>query len=275
MPLLTSGRGWRPDLPGFIEKSTKFGLYHIGLGGYGASSDFAAPKSVDHLSSHAHFRNQGHLECCVGFGLGGASETRLRFLGYEPVPFSWFGIWTITRQLNRASLNEPLVDEGTYPFLAAFGLRSFGIPTEEQFPYDASPEGVAREIDFQGLANASSFRLQAFNRITESNEDALVDTLKVLLANGHPTTVGMRVGRRYMEWRAGDDPVGVEDGDPEGGGHYVYLTGYDDDGDTFRSVSSYGKGHGDNGIVLLSREKIVASSTSDFYNITIAESASP
>jgi len=260
---LLRGRGWKPDTSDFIQKTARFGLPHIGFG-----APLLVPKSVDLLTEHARFLDQINSDGCVGFGFVGSIETRLRFLGYNPVPFSPQGVWTMPRQMSRVSAFEPLRNEGTHPYLASYCIRTFGIPTEDEFPFD--PNDLTKEIDFDTLGRASSFRLDGFSRIAE-RDDQLVEMIKQLLAAGHPVPYGSYVGRKYMDWKTGQDPVGVEDGDPVGGGHFIYLTGYEDDGNVFRSVGSYGKGHGDNGTVLIAREKIVAASSSDFYNMTIVE----
>ncbi len=250
--------GWKPDQP-----------EHISLVEFTDVSKFAATR-LPVATHNAGFcdpvvRDQYGTSACTGFAFTGAAHSRLRILGYDPQLFSPRHTYGVGRMLARDSKDESLIDDGAIPFYVGGGIKEFGFALESAFPFTDDPRAINEEPDLATFQNASQFRLQNFSRIGQTGLHRRNAVMRALAA-GEPVPIGMQVGQKFMDHN-GDFPLGIEADFI--GGHMTYLIDYEDDGEVFIGVNSWGLSWGYKGLYKISAERLMHSSTSDLYNMVI------
>lgn len=260
---MTPAFGWKQDLSAYVDATERMGSNSPRLG----LDDL--PDAINLLGKHCTIRDQGPTSACVGFADTGAVLARLRFLGYDPDPFSPSALYAMGRQLERVGrvVKAPLMDEGSFPFLVLIAARTFGLVPEREWPFVVAQ--VNREADFDEFQKASQFRLSGVRRIDAARKL----TCMRKLAAGHPIPLGMQVGRDFQNYRKGRGPVGVETVNT--GGHMTFLVGYRERGEIFIGCNSWGRDYGDEGFYEIHVSKLEDESTSDVTDITITDTPAP
>lgn len=263
--------GWKADLASHIQECAihervKNGFIESRLG----KRQGATPVSTNILGPYADIRDQQGCSGCVGFAIAGALQTRLNYLGLKPGRFSPLAIYAIARQLEGLYKNQPLPDEGSYPFLAMSGVRRFGMVTESKWPFtDQYESRVTQEIPIDVFSEASQFRISSFSRI-DAKGGTRTKIAMQSLAKGHPVLLGMQVGSEFQRYQKGNVPVGVETVNT--GGHMTYLVGYENNGEVFIGANSWSKEWGDDGFYKIHRSKLEHASTEDLYDFVVTGS---
>ncbi len=192
--------------------------------------------------------NQGRQGSCVGWASAYAARSIMnnRATGGNPdaQPFSPSYLY------NQIALRGC---QGSYMVEALETLKRGGVAPLRAFPYDESscskkPSGQAKQI-------ASNYRIEGYNRFTDSRDPQKVDMLamKQNLAQGAPVLIGMMVGGTFMRQMEGQEVwmPSSSDYDQRGfGGHAMCVIGYDDykEGGSFEIMNSWGPQWGKNGI---------------------------
>lgn len=255
--------GWTPDTEEHIEKTPVFeGFYasqKLGL--------VRTPKSSIALLDDCLVRDQEETSMCVAFAITGSVYCRLHAIGVPCEPFAPQPLYGLTRMTSRPRKTDPLVDDGSYPFVAMNVGSDFGLCPEKLYPFN--PKKVNEEIDLQTVITGSQFRVSSFRRIAARGA-ARVEICKRAIVAGHPVPLGMMVGDDFQAYTSSKDPVGVETG-PECGGHMTFLCGYEDDGEVFIGCNSWSRSWGDHGFYRIHRSKLEHQSTSDLYEMVVSE----
>lgn len=254
--------GWKPDTPDLVANAR-----YTDISKFGTKRGGILPRETNNRAHQPVIRDQDESSRCTGFGFTGAAHTRLKILGFDPPLFSARFPYDVGRMLARMRKGEPLIDDGAYPDLVATGIKEYGFALESQFPSHYDISTVNDEPDLMSFSQASQFLLQNFSRIGQVGEHRANAAMQIL-ADGHTIPIGMMVGPAFMDHK-GSFPLDLEDPDTIMGGHMTYLIDYEDDGEVFWGVNSYGTGYGYKGLYQITRRRLMHSTTSDLYNMII------
>ena len=190
--------------------------------------------------------NQGPTQSCVGHGIGGAIDTRLRKMGRWDAPRSSYeAIYTFARAVARLNPAEKLRDQGSFPRQAMKGVKTWGVPSAKRWPFD--PATINDDLPWDVMQEASSFTVGAWWRIDSFGKEKVEDICQAL-SSGYPVAFGVEVDKAFLD-HVGTNPVGGPDPATIVGGHMMYAVGYKTvNGErVIRCVNSWGTGWGDSG----------------------------
>lgn len=225
-----------------------------------------ANEALDLQGCVSGVKDQGATSSCVGQSIGTAIDTRLRKLGKWDAPLSSSqAIYTFGRALSRLSKDESLQDGGTFPRNAMKGLKDWGVPTEQRWPFD--PSHINDELPWDVMQAASANCLQAWWRIDSMGKERVEDICQAL-EKGYPVVFGTDIDQAFMD-HSGTKPVGTPDRSKIVGGHMMCLVGYttENSARVLRGVNSWGIGWGDRGFYWATEGFIMDPAAGDFYVI--------
>lgn len=262
MPKVEHGTGWVEDT---VDERD-----------YRASTLFGAPFNLPGEASLEKYvrrvRDQGSLSSCVGMAAATAIDVRLRRMGFTSPEPSPLVIYTTARALARSDSSEELFDVGSYPRLAMKGIREIGIVAESKWPLD--PSKVNSDLPWDVLQSSSTFRIQAWYRITPSGMGRVAEICNAL-KQGYPVIFGAAVDYAFIG-HTGKGLVPMFDPSKGVGGHMMCIVGYTtrDARTVFRCVNSWGEGWGDHGFYNADDIWMAAETAGDFYVIQVGEGVS-
>ncbi|HQH79571.1 MAG TPA: C1 family peptidase, partial [Synergistaceae bacterium] len=188
----------------------------------------AIPPSVDLSPGFPAPGFQGEQNSCVAWATAYAAKTY-----QENLERGWgakktetiFSPSYIYNQINRGR------DEGSTIPDALELLKTQGVATLKAMPYGdyrTQPSPAARQ-------EAARFRAESYARLDGKN----IDSLKALLADGHPVIVGMKTYENFLTHSSG---VYRRTSGAYLGGHAMVVVGYDDGKNAFKIMNSWGEG---------------------------------
>lgn len=250
------GLGYRPDTH---DKSQDPGVRQL-LGGARR-----LPEAFTLEPYIAAIHDQGQTSSCVGWAFAQAVELRMRVVG-TPTPLpSPVAIYTFARALERGRAEAgPLADEGSMPARAVQGMREWGLPSFEQWPFD--PAHINDEPKLDDLEEASATLFTGFYRISSGGSQRLFD-IRHALSEGYPVAVGTAVDEAFEKYGPKSRPLPAPNARRALGGHMMHLVGYDAAGN-FRGRNQWGTGWGDRGMFWASPEWVASDLMSDVYVLT-------
>jgi C1A family cysteine protease len=212
--------------------------------------------------------NQGALGSCTANAAVGLVEYEMRRNNVEHTDGSRLFVYKTTRNLLGWS-----GDTGAYLRTTLKAIAAFGVPPEEQWPYEL--ERYEEEPTPYLYAYAQNCRALKYVRLDphESQPAAVLGTLKRVLADGY----GIIFGFTVYESLGNSPDIPFPDG-PNArvvGGHAVMAVGYNDDhvtveGRTVPSLiirNSWGEQWGLGGYGFLPYEYVTAGLADDFWTV--------
>lgn len=179
--------------------------------------------------------DQGQEGSCTGHGVAGAVEVAYGSLHRHPIP----------ERLSRAyAYARGRMAEGTFPQDSGCIVgdvvavaHQWGLCREVVLPYTGNPaEGPTAEADADAV----------FHRIPLPLGVPLdIQALKTAIAAGMPVVFGMAVGASFFNTGADGKVPPRPVGEPDEGGHCMYVVGYNPY--AVMVVNSWGAGWGDHG----------------------------
>jgi C1A family cysteine protease len=214
---------------------------------YGTTGQAALPPRATLERFAPQRRHQGSQGSCVGWASAYAARTILEAgaTGKDPnsVAFSPAYLY------NQIALTDC---QGAYMLDAMKTMQQYGNLPFNQFRYDERtcknpPTNAQRQAGQQ-------FRIQGFDRLTQSARDVKPDLLAVKqhVAQGYPVVIGMMVGGSFMGemnrkslWQPNQRDYSMRGYS----GHAMCVIGYDDQkhGGAFRIMNSWGEEWGERG----------------------------
>jgi C1A family cysteine protease len=208
-------------------------------------------------------RNQESTSSCVGHGLWASVQIREKILGMNSGESSPLGFYALARTLGKATKEEKLRDDGSYPRLAMKAIRDWGIPLESKWPFD--PSKVNEELPWDVLQQASGTKVSAWYRIDGIGQGRVLSLMQAI-SKGYPVVFGTEVDGVYEDWN-GQGVIGPRVGRSLGG-HCTCIVGYRTERDgtvSFQFQNSWGKGWGQSGLGWLCEQRITMLESRDFY----------
>lgn len=210
------------------------------------------PVACDWSSKEGPQEDQGQTGSCGGHGtsqgLMVAAAVQGILLGFVPSPA---GIYTVTRCLERVP-GTPLTDSGVMPAdifnaIALWGVRPLGLGYFDGRLSDVSQENVNLEPDLNELETDATHLIVGSYRIDETQGDVLMQAYGAIAKLG-AIGVGIFVDTQFQQWQPSMGPLNdVDLADPNGGGHWTTIDGYDSAAGTFTILNSWGSSWGRNG----------------------------
>lgn len=162
----------------------------------------------------------------------------------------------------RARMTPPMTnqDNGTHISLACDVLRSIGVCRDEMHPFS-----VSKVFDEPSVMAARECRLNQIKSHykIKSVGQARLDDIIFNLRAGNPVVFGTTVGKDWMSYRGGKNPLRVETR-PKGG-HAMVIVGHVDG--LFIVENSWGKSWGDDGFGYVHPDVFTHASTRDMWVI--------
>jgi hypothetical protein len=222
----------------------------------------------------------GHATCgaaCLSLAVANAS------LPFDP---SEVGIYIVGKCIERARSGSyaPLVDDGAMPADIMQGVSDWGVHARgpESAPgsrSDATPATATHEPTLMDLEADARDLLVGEYEITSSGARRVLDVRRALAA-GCGVTVGFFVDGSFENWVPAKGPIRapLDPNDPNGGGHYVYLFGYETqtDGSTvFLGRNSWGTSWGVVGDFRATEAWLCDFQVSDIYAMAVVAKEAP
>lgn len=269
------GMGHLRDVPSLVAADDAH--RHVGALVRAAAAAGPPPEAVSWRHLLDLILDQGQSSSCVGCGMATQVLLRTAYLG-RPVRPSEKGIYDVARLVDRPG--GPVFDLGCRPGAAMLGMHEHGLAARARWPLTSPSDEEARAMAPDGTAASWIDALPPFD-VFSAGADAqvtghfradtgdIVGMLKRALAIGQFPGYAQYVRPDYQDVR-GDEIYEVSgppnrDSDPS---HYQTLCGYDQA--SAHVVSSWGRGHGDGGIVRVSWSVIASSWSFDRLVVTSA-----
>jgi hypothetical protein len=212
--------------------------------------------------------DQGPANACVGFAFARALHMGLVLAGEQapPLPSPRWIYWA-ARRLEHEGPPErapPLVDEGSYPRLAAKALQTLGFCPSPSWPYNAAQ--VNEPPGFRAFEDAYDQRALECLRIEGTGAER-VRRVAAAIRAGYTPVFGMDVDDAFM---VHDGPSVIDTIDPSRivGGHMVAALDVTADGVGFDN--SWGPNWGVAGTGTLSWEFFGSEHVHDVYALSVA-----
>lgn len=217
------------------------------------------PKLVDFSDRMPPVGDQGRLGSCVSWAVGYAARsyyTGLKEsgkLGKENIPSPAY-LHGLIRQPDGKSRCS-----GGAPIPAALLLlEQTGAASLARMPYsdrrcDRPPEDLIDEIAEKGTFRIEP-RVLSPGGLIGIREPSDLDKFKAELARGHPVVIGIKVDKAFHRLRGRKVWSGM--GDPDSG-HAVTLVGYNEKGQYFKFINSWGTRWGDGGYGRIAYQSLV------------------
>jgi C1A family cysteine protease len=214
---------------------------------------FAASVSLDWRNHNggnwiSPIKNQQSCGSCYSFATSGTLETLIKFSQNNPD----FSIDLAEQYIVSCG---PSGTQGSYAYGGCYGnytdlvadfLVSTGVPDEACFPYASSQQSGTEPPCYNACADAAarSYKLSGYSFIAgEAGYIPYPDYIKAVLVN-KPVPCGMLAYQDFAYYTGGIyEPVPQTD--EQGGGHLVYIIGYDDSQQCWIVKNSWGTDWGE------------------------------
>lgn len=217
----------------------------------------AAPASLDDTQHAPRVFDQGPTSSCEGHSSSGCTAMVFKKQG-EALPWipsmaNWYRLGLC---IDRGNPNAgALQDAGTMTssIIAAaadFGISGMGALASDGRFSDADPATLLNEPNLAELEKDALTLVLGAYQITSTGAQRIAD-VKAAQANGFGVRIDSFVDTAFENWEAGDKPFGVPDyNDASGGGHALYIVGYQGDNQVVRN--SWSESWGDGGNIIVS-----------------------
>jgi len=220
------------------------------------------PELRDLSSRFPPVGNQGRLGSCVSWAVGYAA--RSYYSGLEG-----------SGRVSRSDIPSPAYMHGIirvpYPAVGPCGaayvhgaldlLKGEGAASLQDMPYSdrrCPPPSASLRASVQ---QSSRFRIDDYVGIYKREEDrdeAFLDKIKTELANGHPVITSVQTDRAFHRLRGRTVWHRAAEVSYSGDGwHAITLVGYNEKGQYFKFINSWGTGWGDRGYGRLSYQTLI------------------
>lgn len=234
------------------------------LGGFLGSSNRGLPLELSYATWLDRIIDQGGTNSCVGCAISTAVYLRMRYqIGRAAVRPSPKGIYDVARLIDRPGL--PLLDNGCRPRAAIAGAQHNGLVSDDRWPLIDETVNVPPPFDV--FAAGVGAILTGHYRADSGDIPWL---LRRALSLGHFPVFGMLVPESYAGWVTGDIFNADRGQAPDGLGHMQAICGYGEG--YFEVVSSWGYGHGMQGIVRIADDFVASAWAFDRLVITAVPS---
>lgn len=252
----------------------------------------ALPKSADLTSFCPPVFDQGASGSCTAHSLSGGLVTstgaQKQPLGFVPSPC---GIYACERSLERAQVRAagplpPLEDSGAMLADGISAVQGFGVmpyqgPTPDGRISDvwtaqdtsAAPANVNAEPDLMGLEEAATKLIVGSHRIVETGPDVASVTAATIAA-GFAVWLGFFADSAFESLKPGEIASLPNESDPNGGGHAVYLVGFDTRADgslVYTLRNSWSSGWCSGGMCLVGEQWLEAVWDAYVLDVSIAQ----
>jgi hypothetical protein len=205
----------------------------------GGGAPDSLPKKVDLRPHMTEVENQEHTNSCAANAIAGAYEYLVKRHLDEAYDVSRLFIY----YNGRYAESETIEDEGMTIEGAIQGLREYGAPSEETWPFD--PDMVNEEPSEEAYEEAAQFVVEDAALVPTE-----LDTWKRVLAEGYPIVFGLSLFDSFDAHRKPGlvpMPSRRESGRESHGGHAMLCVGYSDPDQLFIVRNSWGEEWGDAG----------------------------
>lgn len=218
------------------------------------------PELVDFSSRMPPVGNQGRLGSCTSWAVGYAARSyysgleRQRKLSNADMPSPAFLHGLIRRPDDKSECGG-----GASILFAMMTLQQTGAASLRDMPYSDRKCNKPSQSLIDRVASAGQFRIEPagdshFRSMLMVRERSDLDAFKRELANGHPIVIGVQVDRAFHRLRGRKVWSGI--GDPDTG-HAITLVGYNERGQYFKFINSWGTGWGDRGYGRISYRSLI------------------
>ena len=200
------------------------------------------PNSVDLRSWVLSVEQQGSIGSCVANGVTSACEMIAEQHG-DTFQFSRMFLYNATK-----AYEGRLGESGLFTRNAYKVARKFGMPPEDEYPYDLAQDD--KDPPMWAYAAAEDYRVERFERVLhwrgKSTEEKIHD-VKSALHEGMPVGFAMVVNESIYDMK-GDPDFQYYTLNGRGkkviGGHFMVIVGYDDFSKRFIVLNSWGEDWG-------------------------------
>ena len=204
------------------------------------------PELVDLSSRMPPVGDQGRLGSCVSWAVGYATRSYYSKLERQgrltntsiPSPSYMHGILRVPDEKGKWRC-----DGGAYIHEAIDLLQNEGAASLAQVAYTDQSCAVPNAELRDTVRSTSTLRVSS-SRVIPVREEADLDKIKAELARGHSVITGVDVNREFFRLRGRQ--VWNSKREPEGG-HAITLVGYNEKGQYFKFINSWGSRWGDRG----------------------------
>lgn len=247
---MSFAKGYVKDAP---HKRTQIDVAHL-LG----TRPYKAAPAVASLDQYVRSPclDQNMTSSCTGHGTAQALYVAFAAIG-SPLPFfpSPKDIYAITRSLERVQNPDgsypSLRDNGAMPSdvmsaISQWGVRAMKGPSPLGFDTDCDSQNVNEEEKFGDLEADSQLMVVGEHRVDETALD-FTEQVVSCIAAGVPCGIGVFVDTAFENWNPSNGAIQTVDmNDPQGGGHWIALTGYSTANGKriFHGPNSWGPGWG-------------------------------
>jgi len=159
---------------------------------------------------------------------------------------------------------KPVEDKGSRISLSFDSSQRYGVPTEEEYPYDTSK--VNNKPSWLVYKAAIQNKIKNFYRLDGEGQERITQ-LKQALVNGNPIVFGTDVSKEFLGVR--DNRVINPPTNNIVGGHAICCVGYDSARKAFEIRNSWGTTWGVQGYGYMSEEYMMNPMTRDLWVPTI------
>lgn len=214
-----------------------------------------ARANLDETGNAPRVFDQGPTGSCEGHSFSGCTAMVFKKQG-EPLPWipSMHNQYTLALCLDRADPNTPLQDVGTQTnsvirSMAEFGITGIGPLASDGRFSDCDVATLLNEPNLAQLEQDALTLVIGAYQITSTGAQRVAD-VKAAQANGFGVRIDSFVDTAFEDWTAGSKPFGVPNyADQNGGGHALYIVGYQGDNHVVRN--SWGESWGDGGNIIV------------------------
>ena len=217
------------------------------------------PEIVDLSSRMPPVGNQGALGSCVSWAVGYAARSYYSKLQHQgSLPRASIPSPAYMHGLLRQADGKGRCTGGAYVIQALDLLESDGAASLAEMPYndrrcDKPPESLIEKVR-NNRQFATEPRWATWSGFFSIKERANLDAMKRELANGHPIVISIRLDDAFHRLRGRKVWSGL--GNPDSG-HAVTLVGYNERGQYFKFINSWGTGWGDRGYGRISYQTMI------------------
>jgi len=204
------------------------------------------PPKIDMRKDVFEVENQLSIGSCVANGVASSCEL-IANRNKQPIDLSRMFLYNATK-----SYENRLGQEGLYTKDAYHIAYKYGMPTEEEYPYNLATDNIDPPEDIYKKAfNNRINRYENLSRNVVIHTDLVVHRIKSALYEGMPVGIAFVVTEDIYNlqgsWKEHKYSAMYDKNSSALGGHYMLIVGYDDEHQKFIVQNSWGEEWGDKG----------------------------